>query len=88
MEAKQYATKQPTDHWRNERGSQNVPRDNWKWKDDKLKPMGCSKSRSEREIYSDVSLSQEIRKISNKQTNLSLKQLEKEEEEQQQKTET
>ena len=41
--------------------------------------MGCSKSRSEREIYSDVSLSQEIRKISNKQTNLSLKQLEKEE---------
>ena len=32
--------------------------------------MGCSKSSSKREIYSDTSLLQETRKISNKQPNL------------------
>ena len=39
---------------------------------------GQSKSRSLKEFYSDTSLCQERRKISNKQTNLHLKQLEKE----------
>ena len=28
MEAKQYVTKQPRDHWRNQRGNQKIPRDN------------------------------------------------------------
>ena len=35
--------------------------------------MGCSKSSSKREFYSNTSLPQEIRKISNKQPNLSPK---------------
>ena len=29
-EAKQYATKQPMDHWRNQRGNQKIPRDKLK----------------------------------------------------------
>ena len=34
------------------------------------KPLGCSKSVSKREIYSNTGLPQETRKISNKQSNL------------------
>ena len=34
------------------------------------KPMGCSKSCSKREVYSNTSLPQETRKISNEQPNL------------------
>ena len=41
--------------------------------------MGCSKSSSKREVYSNTSLPQETRKISNKQSNHRLKGLEKEE---------
>ena len=41
--------------------------------------MGCSKSSSKREVYSNKFLPQETRNISNKQPNLHLKQLEKEE---------
>ena len=44
----------------------------------KTKPKGYSKSSSKREVYSNTSLSQETRKISNNLT-LHLKQLEKEE---------
>ena len=41
--------------------------------------MGCSKSSSMREVYSDTSIPQEIRKTSNKKTDLIyLKDLEKE----------
>ena len=40
---------------------------------DDPKPMGCSKSSSEREVYSYTSLPQETRKISNKQSNLTPK---------------
>ena len=29
VEAKQYVTKQPTDHWRNQRGNHKMPRDKW-----------------------------------------------------------
>ena len=32
MEAKQYAAKQPMDHWRNQRGNLKTPRDKWQWK--------------------------------------------------------
>ena len=42
------------------------------------KPMGCTKSRSKREVYSNTNLPQETRNISNDLT-LHLKQLEKEE---------
>ena len=41
--------------------------------------MGCSKSSSKREVYSNTILPQETRKISSKQSNLHLKELEKEE---------
>ena len=41
--------------------------------------MGCSKSSSKREFYSYTSLPQETRKISNKQSNVTPKELEKEE---------
>ena len=40
MEAKQYDTKQPRDHWRNQRGYQKIPRNKWQWKHDDPKPMG------------------------------------------------
>ena len=40
--------------------------------------MGCSNSSSKREVYSNTILSQETRKTSNRQPNLPLKQLEKE----------
>ena len=43
------------------------------------KPMGCSKSCSNREVYSNTSPPQETTKSSNKQPNLHLKQLEREE---------
>ena len=43
------------------------------------KPMRCSKSSSKTEVYSNTILSQETRKISDKQPNLYLKELEKEE---------
>ena len=73
MEDKQYATKQPMDHWRNQRGNQKMPRDKWKWKHNNPKLMGHSKSISKREVYSNTSLPQEIRKISNKQPKLTPK---------------
>ena len=42
--------------------------------------MGCSKSGTKREVYSNTGLPQETWKISNKQSNLAhLKELEKEE---------
>ena len=43
------------------------------------KTYGCNKSSSQREVYSNTSLPQETRKISNKQSNHRLKGLEKEE---------
>ena len=38
-------------------------------KNDDPKRMGCSKSSSKREVYSNTVLPQETRKISNKQSN-------------------
>ena len=40
--------------------------------------MGCSKSSPKRKVYSNAILPQETRKTSNRQTNLTSKQLEKE----------
>ena len=42
-------------------------------------PVGCSKSSSKREVYSNTILPQETRETLNRQPNLDLKQLEKEE---------
>ena len=66
LEVKQYATKQPMNHGRNQRGNQKILWDKWQqWHNDP-KSMGHSKSCSEREVYSNIILSQETRKISNK----------------------
>ena len=73
MEAKQYITEQPMDHWRNQRGNQIIPRDKWQQKHHDPKPMGHAKSSSKREVYSNTILPQEIRNISNKQPNLTPK---------------
>ena len=73
MEAKQYATKQQMDHWRNQRGNQEKPRDKWRQKHDNPKPMGHSKSSSKKEVYSKTFLPQETREISQKQPNLTPK---------------
>ena len=55
-------------HWRNQKGNQKIPRDKWKQNDPK--PMEYSKSSSKRAVYTNTILSQETRKISNKQPNL------------------
>ena len=53
MEAKQYATKQPMDHQKNQRGNLKNPSNKWKWKYNDPKPMGCSKSSAKRKHISD-----------------------------------
>ena len=70
MESKQQSTQKPMGHWRDQRGNKKIPRDKWKQKHSDPKYMGCSKSSSKREFYSNASLPQEIRKISNKQSKL------------------
>ena len=42
-------------------------------KTQELKPMGCRKSSSKREVYSKMVLPQEIRKTSNRQLNFTPK---------------
>ena len=64
--------------WRNQRGNQKKPRDKWQWRYTGPKPMGFSKSNSQREFYSNTISPWEIRKSANN-LNLQLKQLEKEE---------
>ena len=71
--AKQYATKQPLDHGRNQRGNEKTARDKWKQKYNDPKLIGCIKSSSKRAVYSNIILPQETRKISNKQLNFTLK---------------
>ena len=46
------------------------------------KPMGCNKSSSKMEVYSDTILPQETRKTSNRQPNFTSKKLEKEQQKQ------
>ena len=67
MEAKQYTTNYPIDHWKNQRRNQKIPRNKWQWEHDDPKPIGCRRSSSKREVYSNIILPQETRKISNKQ---------------------
>ena len=56
-----------------QKGNQRIPRDKWKWKHNDSKPMGCSKSSSKKEVYSNKILPQETRKTSNKQPNFTPK---------------
>ena len=48
-------------------------RNKWKWKYDDLKPMGVSKSSAKDKVYSNTSLPQVTREISNKQPNFTPK---------------
>ena len=54
MEAKLYATKQPVDHWRNQRGNKKISRHKWKWRHNDLKPIGHGKSSSKGKVYSNA----------------------------------
>ena len=73
MEAKHYATKQSIDHWRNQRRNKK----NWdklKWRHNDQKSIGCSKSSSKKEVYSNTSPPRKKEKsITNKQLNLTPK---------------
>ena len=73
VETQQHATKQPMDHWRNQRGNLKIPRSKWQWRYYTPKPMGGSKSHSKRKVYSNTSPPQETRKSSNKQANFTSK---------------
>ena len=52
---------------RNQKGNQKNSRNKWQWKHDNSKPIGCRESSSKREVYSNTTLPQDIRKISNRQ---------------------
>ena len=55
------------------KGEINKPRDKWQWRHNDPKPVGCSKSSSKREVNSNTSLPQKLRKIANEQPNLTPK---------------
>ena len=60
-------------YWRNQKGNQKISRNKWQWKHNNSKPMGCRKSSSKREAYSNTILPQETRKTSNRQPNFTPK---------------
>ena len=64
MEAKQNATEQWMSHWRKKKTKNGNKR---KWKHNNPKSMRCTKSSFQREVCSNSSFPQEIRKISHKQ---------------------
>ena len=69
-------------------GNQKISRKKWQRKHDSSKPMGCSKSSSKREVYSNTILPQETKKKTQQINNLTLhlKQLGKEKQNKQIKT--
>ena len=66
-------------YWRNQKGNKKIPRNKWQWKHDNSKPMGCKKSSSKREIYSNTILPQKQEKHQIDNLTLHRKQQEKEE---------
>ena len=76
MEAKQYSTKQPIGHCRNQRGNKKYLETNENGKTIIQNAMGHSKSSSKRKVYSNISLPQEIKNLN---LTLHLKEVEKEE---------
>ena len=48
-------------------------RNKWQWKHDNSKPMGCGKSSSKREVYSNTILPHETRKTSYRLSNFTAK---------------
>ena len=69
MKITQHVSKEPAGYWRNQKGNQKISRNKWQWKHDNAKPVGCSKSSSKREVYSNAILPQETRKTLNRQPN-------------------
>ena len=61
------------DHWRNQRANLKIPRSKWQQRHSNPKLIGCSKSSSKREVFSNTSLTQKTRKISYKRPSLTLK---------------
>ena len=66
MEVKQHTSEYPTNHRRNKKGNQNMHRKEWKWKHNKPKPMGFSKSSAKGKVHSNASLPQETGEKSKK----------------------
>ena len=58
---------------RNQKGNQKNSRKKQQWKHDNSKFMGCNKSSSKMEVYSNIILPQETRKILNRQPNFTPK---------------
>ena len=56
--------------WWNQRGNQKLAQDKWTWKHKFPKSKESSKSSSKSEVYSNIGLFQEMRKISNEQSKL------------------
>ena len=71
-------------YWRNQKRNKKIYRNKWQWKLDNSKPMGCSKSSSKREVYSNTILPQETRKTLNNQPKFTPKPTGKEQQQQQQ----
>ena len=77
MEIKQHVSKQSTGYWRNQREILKNSRNKWQWKHNNSKPMGCSKSSSKMEVYSNKILPWEIRNALNRHPNFTCKTTEK-----------
>ena len=69
MEAEQHAAEWPTNHRRNQNRSQNMHRNEWKWKHNNPKPVGHYTSSTKGKIHSNTGIPQETRKKSNKSPN-------------------
>ena len=82
MEIKQHVSKEPAGYWINQKENKKISRNKWQWKHDNSKPMGCNKSSSKREVYTNTILPQETRKHWIDNLTLHLKQLEQEQEQQ------
>ena len=63
MEAKQCATKYQINDWGNKKETKKIPRNKCQWKHNDSKPIGCSKSSSKTEVYSNTILPQKQEKI-------------------------
>ena len=72
MEIKQHVSKEPAGYWINQKENKKISRNKWQWKHNS-KPMGCRKSNSKREVYSNTILPHETRKTSNRQPNFTPK---------------
>ena len=79
MEAKQYATKKPRNHWKNQRGNQKIPRNKWQWKHYNPKPWDEAKAVLRGKFITIQSYLKKQEKSQINNLTLHLKQLEKEE---------